>query len=61
MFALKINKAIKRSNELQMNKANPSDTEAPFLDLSITNSIGSTKIYEKMHDFNFEIVSFSIS
>ena len=40
--------------ELQLNKANPSDTEAPFLDsnLSITNGIVSTKIYDK-RDFNF--------
>ena len=31
--------------ELQLNKANPSDTEAPFLDLnlSITNGIISSK------------------
>ena len=45
--------------ELQLNKANPSDTEAPFLnlDLSITNAIVSTKIY-KWDDFNFEIVKF---
>ena len=41
--------------ELQLNKANSSDTEAPFLDLnlSITN-----KIYDKRDDFNFEIVNF---
>ena len=34
--------------ELQLNKANSSDTEAPFLDLnlSITNGIVSSKIYE---------------
>ena len=46
--------------ELQLNKANPSDTEAPFLDLnlSITNGIVSSKIYEKRDDFNFEIVNF---
>ena len=33
---------------LQLNKANTSDTEAPFLDLhlSISNDIVSTKIYE---------------
>ena len=43
-----------------MNKANPLDTEAPFLDLdlSITNGIVSTKIYDKRDDFNFEIVNF---
>ena len=46
--------------ELQLNKANSSDTEAPFLDLnlSITNGIVSSKIYEKWDDFNFEIVNF---
>ena len=45
---------------LQLNKANPSDTEAPFLDLnlSITNGIVSSKIYNKWDDFNFEIVNF---
>ena len=46
--------------ELQLKKANSSDTEAPFLDLnlSITNGIVSSKIYEKRDDFNFEIVNF---
>ena len=46
--------------ELQLNKANSSDTEAPFLDLnlSITNGIVSAKIYDKRDDFNFEIVNF---
>ena len=36
--------------ELQLNKANSSDTEAPFLDwnLSITNDIVSSKIYDKL-------------
>ena len=35
-------------NELQLNKANSSDTKAPFLDLnlSITNGIVSSKIYD---------------
>ena len=43
--------------ELQLNKANSSDTEAPFLDLnlSITNGIVSSEIYDKRDDFNFEI------
>ena len=47
--------------ELQLNKANSSDTEAPFLDLnlSITYGIVSSKIYDKRDDFNFEIVNFS--
>ena len=46
--------------ELQLNKANSSDTEAPFLDLnlSITNGIVSSKIYDKQDDFDFEIVYF---
>ena len=46
--------------ELQLNKANSSDNEAPFLDLnlSITNGIVSSKIYDKPDDFNFEIVNF---
>ena len=46
--------------ELQLNKANASDTEAAFLDLnlSIHNDIASTKIYDKRDDFNFDIVNF---
>ena len=47
-------------SELQLNKANTSDTEAAFLDLhlSISNDIVSTKIYDKHDDFDFEIVNF---
>ena len=46
--------------ELQLNKANTSDTEAAFLDLhlSISNDIISTRIYDKREDFDFEIVNF---
>ena len=46
--------------ELQLNKANASDTEAAFLNLnlSIHNDIVSTKIYDKRDDFNFDIVNF---
>ena len=46
--------------ELQLNKANTSDTEAAFLDLnlSILNDIVSTKIYNKRDDFYFDIVNF---
>ena len=46
--------------ELQLNKANSSDTEASFLDLnlSLTNGIVSSKIHDKQDDFNFEIVNF---
>ena len=49
--------------ELQLNKANSSDTEAPFLDLNLstTNGIVSSKIYDKRDDFNFEIVNFPFS
>ena len=47
-------------SELQLNKANTSDTEAAFLDLHLSNSndIESTKIYDKRDDFDFEIVNF---
>ena len=46
--------------ELQLNKANASDTEAAFLDLnlSIYNDIVSTKIYDKRDDFNFDNFNF---
>ena len=46
--------------ELRLNKANPSDTEVPFLnlDLSISNEIVSTKIYDKRDEFNCKIVHF---
>ena len=46
--------------ELQLNKANASDTEAAFLNLtlSIHNDIVSTKTYDKRDDFNFDIVNF---
>ena len=46
--------------ELQLKKANASDTEAPFLDLhlSILNGVVSSKIYDKREDFDFDIVNF---
>ena len=46
--------------ELHLNQTNSSDTEAPFLDLnlSISNSTVSTKIYDKRDDFDFDIVHF---
>ena len=49
-------------SELQLNKANVSDTEAAFLDLhlSSSNDIVSTKIYDKRDDFDFEIVNFPL-
>ena len=49
-------------SELQLNKANTSDTEAAFLDLhlSISNDITSTKIYFKRGDSDFEIVNMAM-
>ena len=49
-------------SELQLNKANTSDTEAAFLDLhsSISNDIVSTKIYDKRDDFDFWNCQFPI-
>ena len=44
--------------ELQLNKADSADTEAPFLGLPITNGIVSSKTYDKRDDFNSEIVNF---
>ena len=46
-------------SELQLNKANTSDTEAAFLDLhlSISNKKFYTKIYDKRDNFDFEIVN----
>ena len=47
-------------SELQLDKANTSDTEAAFLDLhlSISNDIVSSKTYDKRDDFDLEIVNF---
>ena len=47
-------------HELQLNKANTADTEAPFLDLhlSISNGFVSSKIYDKRDDFDFDQVNF---
>ena len=44
--------------ELQLNKVNSS--EAPFLDLSLSISNGTvcTKIYDKLDEFDFDIVNF---
>ena len=48
------------SLELQLNKANVSETETSFLDLhlSISDSFVKTKIYDKRDDFDFDIVNF---
>ena len=47
--------------ELQLNKANNTDTEAPFSDLhlSIANGFVSSKIYDKRNGFDFDIVNFT--
>ena len=49
-------------SELQLNKANISDTKAPFLDLhlSVANGFVSSKNYDKRDDFDFDIVIFSV-
>ena len=49
-------------HELQLNKANASDTEAQFLDLhlSISNGFVSSKIYDKSDEFDFDIVNFPV-
>ena len=46
--------------EIQLNKTNTSDTDAPFLDLhlSISNGFVSSKIYDKRVDFDFDILNF---
>ena len=46
--------------ELQLNKANTTDTKAPFsdLNLSIANGFVPSKIYDKRDDFDFDIVNF---
>ena len=45
--------------ELKLNKANTSDTEAPFWDLYLSISNGFvSKIYDKRYDFDFDIVNF---
>ena len=47
--------------ELELNKANTTDTEYPFLDLhlSIANGFVSFKIYDKRDDIDFDIVNFT--
>ena len=46
-------------SELLLNKANSSESEAPFLDLHWTISDGfvSFKIYDKRDDFDFDILN----
>ena len=49
-------------SEFQLNEANSSDTEAPFLDLHLTVSDGfvSSKIYDKRDDIDFDIVNYPV-
>ena len=49
--------------ELQLNRANSSNTGHHFLDLNlcISNSTVSTKIYDKRDDFEIDIVNFPFS
>ena len=49
--------------EVQLNRANSSNTEAPFLDLNLrtSNDTVSTKIFDKWDDFGFDIVNFPFS
>ena len=44
--------------ELQLNKSNNTDTEAPFLHLSIANGFVSSKSFDKRDDFDFDVVNF---
>ena len=55
-----INTFVKHTPELQLNKDNTSDAEAPFLDLhlSISNGFVSSKIHDKRDDFDFDIINF---
>ena len=49
-------------SELQLNKANLSDTEASFLDLhlSISDGFVKAKIYDKRDYFSFDFVNFPL-
>ena len=47
-------------SELQLNRANVSDTKATFLDLhlSISNGFVKTKFFDKRDDFDLNVVTF---
>ena len=51
--------AIQSKTWLRLNRANSSDTEAPFLDLSlcISNGTVSAGVCDKRDDFDFDIVN----
>ena len=59
LTALKQCLFVSRFPSYQLDKANSFETEAPFLnlDMSITNGIVSSTIYDKRDDFNFEMVN----
>ena len=44
--------------ELQLNNANTTVAEAPFLHLSIVNGFVFVKRYNKLDDFDFDIANF---
>ena len=48
------------SNELQLNKADFFDNEAPFMDLNVPITSGnvSSTIYDELDDFSFEMINF---
>ena len=62
MFTVDVKQQCNNNNksELQLDKANVSDTEASFLDLHlyIMDGFVKTKIYDKRDDFDFDIVIF---
>ena len=45
--------------ELQLDKANTTDTETPFLDLHLS-IVNRFNIYDKRDDFDFDIVNFAL-
>ena len=53
---------VSHLNNLELNKANVSDTEAPslYLHLSISKGFVSYIIYDKRDHFDFDIVNFPI-
>ena len=48
--------------ELELNKANAADAEAPFLDLHlfISNIFVSSILYDKHDDFDFDVLKFPV-
>ena len=53
---------MESNSELQLNKANTTDTEAPYLDLHLIllqmDYFVSSKIYDKRNDFDCDIVNY---